>query len=427
MSGTSTERPRVIITTDISTLTADHGEPDDTQSMVRLMLYTCDLDVEGLVASSNMGHGRTVHDDYIASVVRAYGEVRHKLVRHRPEYPETGDLLSCVRAGSPDCGMGAIGEGHDTDGSNWIIRVVDKPDPRPVWVCIWGGPTDLAQALWRVGHDRGQDGLHRFVDRLRVHAIGDQDDTGPWIKENHPDLLYITNGQVFRGMYKDGDTSLVTRDWVRRNVTVGHGALGAAYPNYDGGDPWGRVRGVKEGDTPSFMFLIPNGLGVPDEPSWGSWGGRFAGQGAHYVDATDTYAAETGPRVTVNRWRRDYQAAFQARLAWCHTSPDQANHEPTASIAGEMRRHVRPGEVIALDGRQSADPDGDALDYAWWIYTEPSTYGGPVEISDPRSAVARLTVPRAERPSTLHVILTVTDTGEPPLAAYARLVLYIEP
>jgi len=422
-----TAKPRVIVLTDISTLAADHGEPDDTQSMVRLMLYACDLDIEGLVASSNMRKGRLVHDDYVEAVVRAYGMVRENLVKHRPDFPTADHLLSRIKRGNPHYGVDAVGEGCDTEASDWIISVVDRPDPRPVWVTVWGGTTDLAQALWRVGQDRGDAGLRDFVARMRVHAIADQDDTGPWIKDNHPGLLYITSRQVFRGMYKGGEQSLVTREWVRRHVTEGHGALGAAYPNYDGSDPWGPVKGVKEGDTPSFLYLIPNGLSEPEHPTWGSWGGRFERDGAHYGDAEDSFGGEIGPRVTVSRWRRDYQAAFQARMTWCHLSPQEANHEPVAAIAGESSQRVRPGETVVLDARESCDPDGDPLDYRWWVYGEAGTYRGGVEIEGADNPLAHLIVPTVERPETLHIVLTVTDRGEPPLSAYGRVVLSLEP
>ena len=102
----------------------------------------------------------------------------------------------------------------------------------------------MAQALWRVSNDRSMDDFEEFKSKIRVYSISDQcDTTGPWIRENHPDIFYITANKVFRGMYKGGDTSLVTREWVEENIVNKHGALGAIYPNYEGGDPWGKVRG----------------------------------------------------------------------------------------------------------------------------------------------------------------------------------------
>lgn len=421
------QRPRLLITTDISTLTADRGEPDDTQSLVRLLLYACDLEIEGLVASSNMRKGRLVHDDYIEAVVRAYGAVWPNLALHAPRYPTMEDLLSRVAPGSGEYGLEAVGRGRNTAGSDRIIHAVDRPDPRPLWVAVWGGTTDLAQALWRVEDERGPRGLQEFISRMRVHAIGDQDETGPWIKERYPELFYITSYQAFRGMYRDGDRSLVTREWVARHVTDGHGPLGAAYPNYDGGDPWGRVHGVKEGDTPSFLYVLPNGLSDPDRPTWGSWGGRFQGRGAHYVDAADRLGDDESERVTVYRWRRDYQAAFRARVAWCHTASTEANHEPVVAIEGPRQRTVAPGKAVELDASASADPDGDALSFRWWVYAEPGTYRGSLKLEAADEPVARLVAPNVRRPETLHVVLSLTDSGDPPLTGYGRVVLTVDP
>ena len=75
--------------------------------------------------------------------------------------------------------------------------------------------------------------------------------------------------------------------WVKA-IIHGHGPLGDLYPDYNGGDIWssrlGGVRGIKEGDTPSFLALVPNGLFDPDRPSLGSWGGRFEGRGKRLSD-----------------------------------------------------------------------------------------------------------------------------------------------
>ena len=119
----------------------------------------------------------------------------------------------------------SVGQGKDTEASEWIIRVVDRPDPRPVWVVIWGGSADLAQALWRVRRDRTPRGTQPLrIARLRVHAIGDQDSTGPWIREQFPGLFMITQRRAYRGMYRGGDASLVSSEWVEMTHPRARGA-----------------------------------------------------------------------------------------------------------------------------------------------------------------------------------------------------------
>ena len=43
---------RVIVMTDISSIQAGVNEPDDTQSLVRFLLYSNEFDIEGLIATS---------------------------------------------------------------------------------------------------------------------------------------------------------------------------------------------------------------------------------------------------------------------------------------------------------------------------------------------------------------------------------------
>jgi len=143
---------RVIVLTDISSLTAGVAEPDDGQSLIRFMLYANEFDAQALVATSNLGHGQKTHPEMIGRVVDAYGAVLPNLRRHDPRYPPVESLRRVIKAGQPVAGLKlpvdrSVGERKDTDASEAIIEAVDRPDPRPVWVLIWGGSADLAQAL----------------------------------------------------------------------------------------------------------------------------------------------------------------------------------------------------------------------------------------------------------------------------------------
>jgi len=267
---------------------------------------------------------------------------------------------------------------------------------------------------------------------LRVHAISDQDSTGPWIREQFPGLFVIAQQRAYRGMYRGGDTSLSSSAWVEANIH-GHGALGDLYPNYNGGDirssRLGQVRGIKEGDTPSFLALVPNGLGDPDRPWLGSWGGRFEGEGKHLVDVADSdikNADDPDPRMSsVSRWRPAFQADFQARLDWCVKPYAGANHPPLVHIAGAQERAARPGETVVLDARGSSDPDGDGLSFTWSVYPSRAELGSKVTIEGRDGKVAKLVAPAELAGRTVPVLLTVRDRGIPSLSRYGRVLVKV--
>jgi hypothetical protein len=75
--------------------------------------------------------------------------------------------------------MAEIGEGHDSPGSDLIIRVVDKEDERMVHLGLWGGANTLAQALWKVRSTRSKAEVDKFIAKMQVYAISDQVGTVP--------------------------------------------------------------------------------------------------------------------------------------------------------------------------------------------------------------------------------------------------------
>jgi hypothetical protein len=439
---TPAAKPRLLVLTDIG------GDPDDQQSLIRLMAFSNEFEIEGLIASASGTPGElkeaVVRPDLIREIVEAYGKVRANLALHDPAYPTVEKLLGVIYAGDPDRRLVSVGDGHDTEGSRAIIRAADRADSRPLNIAIWGGAHDLAQALWRVRQDRSAEDLKRFVASLRVHSIDHQDETGPWIVENFPDLFFVLNSSnaglslekklprdkrlsVYRGMYLGGDMALTSREWIDANVRTN--PLGALYPmkTWTAPNPHGVL---KEGDTPSWFYFLANGLSDPEHPEWGGWGGRFQRvRDRYYTDAEDPAEAGEGGRSTVWRWRPDFQNAFAARMIWCTKDPKSANHEPSAVLNGDRSRRVltlraKAGEQVRLSAQGSADPDGDRLSYRWYRYPEPLGPARAVAIDGAGSADASLVVPQGG--GELYVILEVRDSGSPSLVSYRRAVIHAD-
>jgi hypothetical protein len=415
------EKARVMVMTDIG------GDPDDRQSLVRYLLYACDVRTEGLLTGLGWGHNRQTRPDLIRQAVEQYAKVLPNLRKHRRDYPSAEHLLRLIKAGR-DHGKDQVGEGQDSEASDWIIEVLDRPDPRPVWFTIWGGPRELAQAIWKLEHTRPAAEAAALKRKIRVHSIADQDETAKWVKKHHPDVFWIYSNRVFRGMYQGYDKTLVSPTWLERNVLATHGPLATAYPPKAAGKD-----GVKEGDTPSFFYVLPNGLSDPEHPTWGSWGGRFrpSGRGHEFVDAADSHLGHRpDPMWTVARWRGAYQAAFEARMDWCVRPFAEANHAPRAVCNGDGGRgviamDVEPGARVQLAADGSFDPDGDALSFNWWVYDEASSYRGEVPIAGDHKTAAVVTVPAEAEGRDIHVILEVKDNGRPPLVASRRIILRV--
>ena len=316
------DRPRLAILTDIG------GDPDDQQSMIRLMVYANEFEIEALIASASGTPGElkkaVTRPELITEIIDAYARVLPNLRKHASGWPKPSDLRRRVRTGNPQRGRDHIGEGHDTDGSSELVRLVDAGTAeRPLNVAVWGGQTDLAQALYRVKHDRSAEDFAEFTSRLRVYDIADQDGIADWIQGEFPGLHYVLNkapqGQdkrraIFRGMYLTGDESLTSREWIEANVRT-KGPLGALYPTKTWTAP-NQHRCLKEGDTPSWFFFLPIGGNDPDDPTKAGWGGRFRRTpSGWYRDLP--FRDDFDPRSTVSRWRPLFQADFAKRMQWC--------------------------------------------------------------------------------------------------------------
>jgi hypothetical protein len=213
---------------------------------------------------------------------------------------------------------------------------------------------------------------------------------------------------------------------------TGHGPLGALYPT-------NTTLSQKEGDTPTFLYLIPSGLSSPDHPNWGSWAGRFgkmtrndnygrdAGMRNYWCpNVRDAHDGEAHRDHTLSKWAAHLQNDFRARMDWCVQDFADANHPPLVFADGPLRRSARAGETIELDASQSRDPDGQPLAVEWLFYAEPSGYMGAVpSIKNAQAAKTQVTIPRDAAGSELHFIAIVTDNGDPPLTRYGRVVITV--
>lgn len=446
----STERLRLIIETDAG------GDPDDEQSLVRFLLYVNEWDVEGIIANRPRARERENRNPertglgVVRRLLSAYGECQSNLALHDARFPTLEALWRRTVAGY-----------DDTDEAvDRILTAVDDADPRPLWYSDWGtdhgaATNNLKRALDRVLRERGQEGYARFKSRLRlasydrfaVHTASLDPPFPLWVDTFRPEVEGKRWYHRFSALTaRAGGFDLV------RDCLTGHGPLGALYPT-------NTTHWQKEGDTMTFLYLVPTGMNDPNRPEWGSWAGRyarnpeFAGRPYFWASPADAWNGVTNRDNTLGRWAADLQHDFKARLDWCVKARAEANHPPQPRLALRARawslnqgasrptatipdpvtpNHdivevtIAAGETLEASAARSSDPDEDPLTFQWIAYPEPGTFARVLRTEIQGPAI-RVTTPHVSRPETLHFILRVTDAGDPPLSRYARLVLTVVP
>ncbi|RSL64463.1 hypothetical protein CEP51_013131 [Fusarium floridanum] len=454
---------RLFVLTDIS------NEPDDQMSLVRLLTYANELDIQGIAATTSTWLPNKIDHETIVQVLNAYREVVDNLNANVPSsapYPSADDLLERVFKGHAVYGRASLNRTLSQAASE-LVKAADSSNVNdPLWVAVWGGAAILAEALQHVSKTRAESAVASFVEKLRVYSISDQDDTGVWIRQRYPQLFFVVSlhgwneytdaawngisGEEYRHFDQGGpDSSLVSNEWLQQHIRIG--PLGSHYLNWSF---------IMEGDTPSFLPLIQNGLGHIEHPDWGSWGGRFtlldqSNQSRVYADATDYVQGLNGQGfiskwATIWRWRQDYQYDFAARMQWTvESSFSKNNHAPVAIVNGScgpapLELRYRPGDKVILDASQSWDPDDDQLSFGWFHYREAGGRGlegftngkeafprskltlvsQSVNITNvqPDGSVVLLQTSDSVNKA-MHIILTVRDSHTLPVATYRRVIL----
>jgi hypothetical protein len=406
------EKPAVIITQD--------GEVDDRSSFVRLLLYSPDMNLRGVIATNSKwqknGHGL----GWLHEVYARYGQVRDNLLLHHPGYPSVEFLQSITVLGNEDPEQLTGAPPYaDSEGADLIIKELLSSEENLLHINCWGGMNTAVHALWTARKNHPAEFAKR-APNVRLITIDFQDEAGDWMVEHMPEIKILRNNafhmtwnyhSVDKPLRHNPYPNVMSKKWLYDHIKTNHGPLGAWYPQDN----------VSEGDTPAFLGAVDNGLKAYTDYSLGGWGGRYgAVRGNYWMDAQDDH----NPHKTLWRWIPDIQNDFAARMDWCIKSYRDANHHPTLEEAVSPDA-VKPGQTIALTA-QASDPDGDNLYYYWWHYPDPSGMDQPIRIHHESSSDAHFVVPeQATKP--IHIILEVQDDGSPSLKTYRRVIFPVDP
>ena len=428
-------KPRLVVCTDIAPADV---EPDDMESMVRLMAYADMFEIEALITSVgwNCDPYPAEWGEYLQRVIEAYRKDVPKLMRRSGQqefmpledenkqqyigyWPSADYVKSRAVMGSIHGGIKAIGADNDSPGSELLIRLADEDDTRPIYVAAWGGANTLAQAIWRVKQTRSAEELKKFVRKFRIYTITDQDmqysmrmnrsySSHMWLrKEFADDLQFVWD----EGTWQE-QCELGKRHWQQHKDNIqGRGALGGEYPTYK----WG-----VEGDTPSFLYVMPNGLNNPEDPHQCGWAGYHErGMCADSLTTAWTSWQEPVRSISVGYKQRFYPDElndFMARMQWA--AEGKGNLNPYVVIPNDT---INNTISLSLDASKSFDPDGDNLQFSWW--QQPEIGKTKVKIEQADQPIATLRIPADAKGDTIHIICEVHDDGPYHLPAYRRIII----
>lgn len=225
--------------------------------MIHLLMYANKVNIKGLVSTSFV-RGRKTD---ILKMIDLYEQDYPLLSKHEKGFPLASSLKSLCKQGAIEGAPFKV-YADATEGSNWLIHCAKNNLKAPLWVLVWGGLEDVAQAL----HDAPE-----IRNNIRVFWIGGPNkkwgiNAYSYIAKNFPDLWFIESNATYRGWFIDTEApDYLKAPFYFKTVIKNHGKMGEDFINYYNGN-------IKMGDTPSLAYLLN---GNPDNPTDESWGGSY--------------------------------------------------------------------------------------------------------------------------------------------------------
>jgi len=359
--------------------------------------------------------------DWMFKVIDDYANVYTNLKKQDDRFPTPEYLRSVTKIGN----IGYSGEmDSSTEGSNLIKERILDDDPRTLYIQVWGGTNTIARALLDIENEYSaaedwQERKSNIEKKVVLTACGEQDVTyHEYIAENWPNIKFVCCLQVMSYAYgwalmPEGESKrTLGAKFMQQYILNGNGPLTDGYNTwadnveYEGEpmehqfginkqlikDWWGARYGLgvhepydflSEGDSPTYLILLPNGLRTLDNLQIGNITGRYVldktkknskGEPLNYwVTEKDDYVDDKGEVHNVeSMWRyvAPIQKDFAARAKWCVSENFEAKyHSPLINIKGEDKITASSGETVQLPLNVETAGDLD-VDIDCNVYTD---------------------------------------------------------
>jgi hypothetical protein len=472
--------PRTIVTTD--------GEIDDVDTFIRMLMYSNEYHLEGLVYSSSMWHykgdgkgtkftsememTRTLYGTktdlrwpgvhWIQDLLQAYAQVHPNLILHDKNYPTPAYLNSLVKVGNIDF----EGEMEQvTEGSEWIkSKLLDK-DPNPIYLQAWGGTNTIARALKSIEEQYAADKNWPIIKakvskKAIIYTVMDQDATYKnYIGGHWPEIRVFYNAHQFgsfaypwKRIMPKATQPYFEGAYMANRIILDHGPLLKMYYSYGDGQKqagddehihgdiskiknaqWGdfsQYDFISEGDSPAFLHLVDVGLNNLNNPSFGGWGGRFvqAKDNPFRFEDNDQAAdfnPETG-KMDINYSQTRWLIAAQEDFA--ARADWCVKSYADANHAPQIT--VKEGMFLTAKPGQELlinieTRDPDRNGIKLKAWAYPEAGSGRAGVAI-GGKMATLSIPdNAKIGDSFHIVIEGTDNGIPALTRYRRVVIQI--
>lgn len=317
-------KTKIFITTD--------GEIDDKCSMIRLLHYTNDLDIKGLVSVNSQWQKDGHTSKWIHELIDLYEADYEKAITHDPNFTHPYELHKVVRTGyesrhglymdEPDL--------YDTPGSDLLLEELINKSDDPLHICMWGSGIMVSYVFKKIKQTCTLEEYDRACSKAKLYYISCQEfgrAGGHYMKEHHPQVQNILTYQwIGTWNYKPRDfqpfEELMGEEFILNHIKVKGASLANSYPGVpnisekDGeGGPLRADIGmyISEGDTPSFLHAINHGLKGHLDPRLGNWGGRFE---PVYQNIFEDAIDEGKRHYSLAKYTQDIEYDFANRCEW---------------------------------------------------------------------------------------------------------------